>query len=87
MNKDIINLVKDSASTFLNIAEMTQYRMRYVQDRDAEAKEKMYKHAFIAGVGILSRLTMGVLGLLKTGHDEIQKTECYDNNGCPSYIR
>lgn len=25
--------------------------------------------------------------LLKAGHDEIQKTECYDNNGCPSYIR
>lgn len=71
MNKDIINLVKDSASTFLNIAEMTQYRMRYVQDRDAEAKEKMYKHAFIAGVGILSLLTMGVLGLLKAGHEEI----------------
>ena len=71
MNKDIINLVKDSASTFLNIAEMTQYRMRYVQDRDAEAKEKMCKHALIAGVGILSLLTMGVLGLLKAGHEEI----------------
>lgn len=25
--------------------------------------------------------------LLKAGHDEIQKTECYDNYGCPSYIR
>jgi len=25
--------------------------------------------------------------LLKAGHDEIQKTEYYDNNGCPSYIR
>ena len=25
--------------------------------------------------------------MLKAGHDEIQKTECYDNNGCPSYIR
>jgi len=71
MNKDTINLINHSASTFLNIAEMTQYRMRYVQDRDAEAKEKMYKHAFIAGVGILSLLTMGVLGLLKAGHEEI----------------
>ena len=24
--------------------------------------------------------------LLKAGHEEIQKTECYDNYGCPSYI-
>lgn len=71
MNKDTIDLVNHSASTFLNIAQMTQYRMKYLQDRDAEAKEKMYKHAFIAGVGILSLLTMGVLGLLKAGHEEI----------------
>lgn len=64
MNKDIINLVKDSASTFLNIAEMTQYRMKYVQDRDAEAKEKMYKHAFWAGVGIFTLLAIGIAGLV-----------------------
>ncbi len=25
--------------------------------------------------------------LLKAGHDEVKKTECYDNYGCPSYIR
>lgn len=25
--------------------------------------------------------------LLKAGHEKIQKTECYDNYGCPSYIR
>jgi len=66
MDKDVINLIKESASTFLNIAEMTQYRMRYVQDRDAEAKEKMYKHAFLAGVGILSLLTIGVWGLMES---------------------
>ena len=70
MNKDTINLIKDSASTFLNIAEMTQYMMRYVQDRDAEAKEKMYKHAFLAGVGILSLLTMGVLGLMESHRND-----------------
>lgn len=28
MNKDVINLIKDSASTFLNITQMTQYRMK-----------------------------------------------------------
>jgi len=70
MNKDAINLIKDSASTFLNIAQMTQYRMRYVQERDAEDKEKMYKHAFLAGVGILSLLTMGVLGLMDSRKDD-----------------
>lgn len=64
MNKDVINLIKDSASTILNIAQMTQYRVKYLQERDAEAKEKMYKHAFLAGVGILSLLTIGVLGFL-----------------------
>ena len=70
MNKDTINLIKDSASTFLNIAQMTQYRMKYVQDRDAEAKEKMYKHAFLAGVGILSLLTMGILGLMESSKND-----------------
>ena len=66
MNKDTINLINHSASTFLNIAQMAQYQMKYVQDRDAEAKEKMYKHAFFAGVGILSLLAMGVLGLMES---------------------
>lgn len=31
MNKDTINLIKDSASTALNIAQMTQYRVKYVR--------------------------------------------------------
>lgn len=67
MNKDTINLINHSVSTFLNIAQMTQYRMKYLQNReDAEAKEKMYKHAFFAGVGIVTLLTMGVLGLMES---------------------
>ena len=66
MNKDTINLIKDSASTFLNIAQMTQYRMRYVQEKDAEDKGKMFTHAFLAGVGILSLLTIGVMGLMES---------------------
>ena len=64
MNKDTINLIKDSASTFLNNTQMTQYRMKYLQDRDAEAKEKMYKHAFWAGVGIFTLLAIGIAGLV-----------------------
>lgn len=64
MNKDTIDLINHSASTFLDIAQMTQYRMKYVQDKDAEAKEKMYKHAFWAGVGIFTLLAIGIAGLV-----------------------
>ena len=64
MDKDVINLIKDSASTFLNIAQMTQYRMRCLQNKDAEDKEKMYKHAFLAGAGIVCLLTIGIVGLI-----------------------
>lgn len=72
MNKDTINLIKDSAYTFLNIAQMTQYRIRYVQGRDNNDKEKMYKHALGAGVGILSLLTMGIVGLVEIHKDDNQ---------------
>ena len=62
MNKDVINLISHSTSTFSNIEEMTQFRMKYVQDRCAEAKEKMYKHAFGAGIGIFTLLAIGIAG-------------------------
>ena len=64
MNKDAINLINHSISTFSNIAQMTQYRMKYVQDKNAEAKEKMYKHAFLAGFGIFTLLAIGIAGLV-----------------------
>ena len=76
MDKDVINLIKDSASTFLNIAQMTQYRMKYVQERDAEDKEKMYKHAFLAGVGIFSLLTMGIMGLMESRKNDNMALHC-----------
>jgi hypothetical protein len=38
--------------------------MKYVQDRDAESKEKMYKHAFLTGVGIFTLLAIGIAGLV-----------------------
>lgn len=66
MNKDTINLINHSASTFLNIAKMTQYRMKYLQKGDAEAKEMMYKHAFLGGVGIVGLLTIGIAGLMES---------------------
>ena len=66
MNKDVINIVKDSASTFLNIAQMTQYRMKYVEERNAEDRKKMIKYTILSGVGILSLLTIGIMGLVES---------------------
>ena len=66
MNKDTINLIKDSASTFLNIAQMTQYRMKYAQKGNPEDKEKMIKYAILSGVGIFSLLTIGIVGLIES---------------------
>lgn len=70
MNKDAINLIKDTGSTFLNIAQMTQYRVKYLQSPNPEAKEKMYRHAFLAGLGILSLLMMGILGLMENRRND-----------------
>lgn len=64
MDRDIINLIKDGTSTFLNIAQMTQYRMRYVQDRKVEDKEKMIKYTILSVAGIAGLLTMGIAGLI-----------------------
>ena len=82
MPQATINLIKDSASTFLNIAQMTQYRIKYVQDKNKEAKEGMYKHAFLAGVGIFSLLTIGIAGLIESRKDDNRLLEY--NHWCQS---
>lgn len=64
MNRDTINLIKHSTSTFLNIAEMLQYRMKYVQDRNSEAKKKMIKYTCLAGLGVFGLLAFGIAGLI-----------------------
>jgi len=76
MNKDAINLIKDSVSTALNIAQMTKYRVEYVQNGGKEADEKMYKHALFAVVGIMSLFTMGVLGLTESGRSDKRVLNC-----------
>lgn len=63
---NVLQYINHSTSTFLNIAQMTQYRIRYVQDGDKEAKQKMYKHAFLACAGIACLFTMGIFGLLES---------------------
>lgn len=58
---DILDLTKLSLSTFLNIGQMAQYRVDYLvrnQNRD-----KMIKHACLAGLGILGLLALGIAGL------------------------
>ena len=66
MNKDAINLINHSASTFLNIVQMTQYRMKYLQDRDAADKEKMVKYTVLSVAGIACLLTIGIVGLIES---------------------
>ena len=66
MNKDTITLINHSASTFLDIAQMTQYRMKYAQKGNPEDKEKMIKYAILSGVGIFSLLTIGIVGLMES---------------------
>ena len=65
MDKDVKELIKDSASTFLNIAQMAQYRMRYAEKRDVRDKEKMVKYAVLSAAGIACLLTIGIVGLIE----------------------
>lgn len=60
MDKDVKELIKDSADTMLNIAQMTQYRMRYAEKKDARDKEKMIKYAVLAGFGIACFFMIGI---------------------------
>lgn len=66
MDKDVKELIKDSADTMLNIAQMGQYRMRYLQNRDASDKEKMIKYTVLSVAGIACLLTIGIVGLIES---------------------
>lgn len=59
-------LIKNSADTMLNIAQMTQYRMRYAEKRDARDKEKMIKYTVLSVAGIACLLTIGIVGLIES---------------------
>lgn len=63
MDKDVKDLIKDSADTMLNITQMTQSRMKYLQDRNAEDKQKMIKYTLLSVAGIACLLTIGIVGL------------------------
>lgn len=66
MVKDVKDLIKDSADTMLDIAQMTQSRMKYLQDRNAEDKEKMIKYTLLSVAGIACLLTIGIVGLIES---------------------
>ena len=66
MAKDVKELIKDSADTMLNIAQMTQSRMKYLQDRNAEDKQKMIKYTLLSVAGIACLLTIGIVGLIES---------------------
>ena len=65
MDKDVKELIKDSADTVLNIAQMGQYRMRYAEKKDARDKEKMIKYTVLAGFGIACLFMIGIAGLIE----------------------
>lgn len=58
--------MKESSSTLLHIAQMAHYQMEYMQKRNAGDKEKMIQYTLLSGAGILSLLTMGILGLIES---------------------
>lgn len=75
--KDILDLARLSLSTFLNIGQMTRYRYLYtlgkeIQNDNAiqvnaielnQNRDKMIKHACLAGLGALSLLAIGIADL------------------------
>ena len=70
MNKDTISLIKESTSTFWNIAQMTQYRVQYAQKRNSEDRYRMFKHAIIAGIGIASLFMAGITSLMDNPNND-----------------
>ena len=75
---DVAELTKLSLSTFLNIAQMTQYRYQYVLGKELQSdgsiqtstselsqnKAKMIYHTCLAGLGALGLLAYGIVGLM-----------------------
>lgn len=64
MDKDVKELIKDSADTMLNIAQMGQYRMMYAEKKDARDKEKLIKYTVLSVAGIACLFMIGIEGLI-----------------------
>lgn len=75
--KDILDLTKLTLSTFNNIGQMARYRYLYTLGKElqnnstvqvnayelSQNRDKMIKHACLAGLGILGLLAIGIAGL------------------------
>lgn len=64
MDKEVTSVINKGLSTFLNIAQMTQYRVKYVQDGDKDSEQKMYKYAILSGIGIVFLFAIGIAVLV-----------------------
>ena len=59
----------------VNFAQMTQYQMRYLQNKDVEDKEKMIKYTVLSVAGIAYLLTIGIVGLIESRMLWLQKID------------
>ena len=75
--KDILDLTKQSISTFYNIGQMARYMYLYTLEKElqkdnlvqvnacelAQNRDKMIQHACLAGLGILGLFAFGISAL------------------------
>ena len=75
---EVAELTKLTLSTFLNIAQMTQYMYLYTYEKElqkdcptqvntrelAQNRDKMIYHTCLAGLGVLGLLAFGVAGMI-----------------------
>lgn len=59
--KDYLDIAKQGISTFYNIGQMTRYRIDYLMRN--QNRDKMIKHACLAGLGIIGLLAVGITSL------------------------
>ena len=81
---DVAELTKLSLRTFLDIGQMARYRYLYTYEKElqkdcpaqvnacelAQNRDKMIEYTILFGVGILSLLTMGVVGLMENSRND-----------------
>ena len=81
---DVAELTKLGLKTFLNIGQMARYRYLHTYGKElqkdcpaqvnacelAQNRDKMIKYTILSGVGILSLLTMGVIGLMENSKND-----------------
>ena len=81
---DVADLTRQGVTTFLNIGLMARYMYLYYNGKElqndspaqvnayelAQNRDKMIKYTILSGDGILSLLTMGVVGLMENSRND-----------------